>query len=158
MEWVDKRTMALMHRLLSESEEVDLNECCRLALVILLSYLSLPMAWRSNPIVAFRLQQACKEALLDGCSRRGRILDSSEELLRHQLFLWTLIVGMFGADEGPVFESFLDMAHDMASALALSTYGELHATMKLFIHFDTAQRKCLRALEERIDSGGIYGI
>ena len=137
-----KRTMALLHQLVSSVTRKPIDECVRLATIVMMSYVSNPMAWRSNFFVAPRLQKAVLAMERDFHEFRSQI--------SAQLMLWVLVVGSFAAQDTPECAWFLEKAHRLASSLGLETYVELRDTVAKFVHFETAQRECLRRLAARL--------
>jgi hypothetical protein len=136
--FMGKRTMALLHRLVSTITRHAIDECCRLAAIIMMSYVSNPMAWRSNGKVVPRLQGAVLVVEKEYREPRSN--------LSAQLLLWVVVVGMFAAPNTQEFTWFLNRAHGFASNLALGNYVQLHDTVGKFIHFETAQHECLSRL------------
>jgi hypothetical protein len=136
--FMGKRTMALLHRLVSTATEHAIDECCRLATIIMMSYVSNPMAWRSNGKVVPRLQGAV--LMMEKECRESRLNLSA------QLLLWVAVVGMFAALDTQEFMWFLNRAHGFASNLAIENYVQLRDTIGKFIHFETAQHGCLSRL------------
>jgi hypothetical protein len=133
-----KRTMALLHRLVSTVTRHRIDECFRLAAIIMMSYVSNPMAWRSNGKVVPRLQGAVLMAEKEYREPRSN--------LSSQLLLWVVVVGMFAALDTQECTWFLNRAHGFASNLALGNYAQLQDTVGKFIHFETAQHECLSRL------------
>jgi hypothetical protein len=93
-EWMSRKGKAMLHRLLSipaispKDITVPLSrrkeECCRFVLIILLSYISTQMAWRSGKMNMARLQKALWKIDCDWGSER-----------LNQMLLWVLICGTF---------------------------------------------------------------
>ena len=135
--FMGKRTMALLHRLVSTTTEHAIDECCRLATIIMMSYVSNPMAWRSNGKVVPRLRGAV--LMMEECREPRSNLSA-------QLLLWVVVVGMFAALDTQEFMWFLNRAHGFASNLAIENYVQLRDTTGKFIHFETAQHGCLSRL------------
>jgi len=136
--FMGKRTMALLHRLVSTATEHAIDECCRLATIIMMSYVSNPMAWRSNGKVVPRLQGAV--VMMEKECREPR------SSLSAQLLLWVVVAGMFAALDTQEFMWFLNKGHGFASNLAIENYVQLRDTIGKFIHFETAQHGCLSRL------------
>ena len=137
-----KRTTALLHQLVSTVTSKPIDECFRLATIVMMSYVSNPMAWRSNVLVASRLKKAVLAMERDFHELRSQI--------SAQLMLWVLVVGSFAAQDTPECTWFLGKAHRLASSLGLETYVELRDTIAKFVHFETAQHECLRRLASRL--------
>ena len=108
-----------------------------LATIIMMSYVSNPMAWRSNGKVVPRLRGAV--LMMEECREPRSNLSA-------QLLLWVVVVGMFAALDTQEFMWFLNRAHGFASNLAIENYVQLRDTTGKFIHFETAQHGCLSRL------------
>lgn len=143
--WVHKKTMALAHRLMSfqavdrSAQDRDLladnaeshvpsltscqEECCRLALVIILTYLPSTIASHSVTMNMVRLQRALSGP---GSSWGSKIAD--------EVLLWVLITGYFVALDRPEEEWFTGRAVRLASELGIHDHSSLYNTMWRFLH------------------------
>ena len=157
--WVHKKTTALAHRLLSlgdlgksalddndpanvlESHIVSLTpsqeECCRLALIILLTYIPSAVASRSLKKNAARLQLAISGLL--GLSWGSRIAD--------EMLLWVLVTGLVVVLDRPEEEWFTSRAVQVASKLGIHDLMGLRDFMWRFLYRPhTSHEECLRRL------------
>jgi hypothetical protein len=158
--WVHKKTTALAHRLLSlgdlgksalddsnptssapESHIVSLTpgqeECCRLALIILLTYIPSTVAGHSFTKNAARLQLAISG--LVGLSWGSRIAD--------EMLLWVLVTGLVVVLDRPEEEWFTSRAVQVASELGIHDLMGLHDFMWRFLYRPHASHEeCLSRL------------
>jgi hypothetical protein len=157
--WVHQKTTALAHRLLSlgglgksalddnnltsasEGHIVSLTpgqeECCRLALIILLTYIPSTVASRSFTKNAVRLQLAISR-LVD-LSWGSRIAD--------EMLLWVLVTGLVVVLDRPEEEWFTSRAVKVASELGIHDLMGLRAFMWRFLYRPhTSHAECLSRL------------
>jgi hypothetical protein len=162
--WVHKKTTALAHRLLSvevvgrsarehnhsagtvENHVISLThrqeECCRLALIILLTYLPSTVARHSVNMNTVRLQMAFS------------VLDLSwGSILADEVLLWILVTGLFVALDQPEEEWFVSNAVQVASQLGIHDFTGLHKFMWRYFHRPHAAHEvCLHRLAARLRS------
>jgi hypothetical protein len=108
----------------------------------MLSHVSNPLAWPSNPVVALRLRK-----VVPTMEKECHGLESD---LSAQLLLWVIIAGAFAALDTPEGIWFLDRADRLSSKIGLENYVELRDTIARFIRFETAQHESLRRLASRL--------
>ena len=72
------------------------EECCRLAIITMLTFAATPLAWQTAGPNMLRL----KEAILQLEQSSHRAIDESGGLY-DRLYLWILIVGLFAATAAP---------------------------------------------------------
>jgi len=157
--WVHQKAIASAHRLLSlgdlgkiavddsnltgapEGHIVSLTsgqeECCRLALIILLTYIPSTVVSRSFTKNAVRLQLAIS-GLVD-LSWGSRIAD--------EMLLWVLITGLVVVLDRPEEEWFMSRAVQVASELGIHDLMDLRDFMWRFLYRPhTSHEECLRRL------------
>jgi hypothetical protein len=157
--WVHKKTTALAHRLLSlgdlgksalddnnlagapESHMASLTpgqeECCRLALIILLTYIPSAVASLSLTKNAVRLQLAI--AGLVDLSWGSRIAD--------EMLLWVLVTGLVVVLDRPEEEWFTSRVVQVASELGIHDLTGLRDFMWRFLYRPhTLHEECLSRL------------
>ena len=162
--WVHKRTTALAHRLLSvevinrsardhnrtastvESHVISLTnrqeECCRLALIILLTYIPSTVARHSVNMNKVRLQLALSGLNVSWGSR-----------LADEVMLWILVTGFFASLDHPEEEWFVSGAVQVASELGIHDYTGLHKFIWRYFHRPHAWHEvCLHRLAARLPS------
>ena len=146
VEWINRAGVTLL-RGLASTRAAGLEECVRLATIIMLCQPINPMAWRTSAINLYRLKQAITE--LESRSMVGVVLVSR---IRTQLLFWAVAVGLFVAAAAPKEEEwFMKRAYDMAKRLELTNYLQLHRLMGRFIHADTQQFCSLSKLASRLN-------
>jgi hypothetical protein len=144
--WVHKKTIALAHRLLSlgdlgksalddsnltdapEGHIVSLTpgqeECCRLALIILLTYIPSTVASRSFTKNAVRLQLAIS----------GLVDLSWGSRIAAEMLLWVLVTGLVVVLDRPEEEWFMSRAVQVASGLGIHDLIGLRDFMWRFLY------------------------
>jgi hypothetical protein len=160
--WVHKKTTALAHRLLSvelgnrssrdhnrlagtvESHVLNLTsrqeECCRLGLIILLTYLPSLIARHSFTTNAARLQRALSGLDLSWGSK-----------IADEVLLWILVTGLFVTLNQPEEEWFKLRAALVASKLGIHDFTGLHNfTWRFFHRPHVSHEGCLRRLAARL--------
>ena len=148
-EWVCSKGQALLHRLLScippsfDEPKMALKrryeECCRLMLVICLSYVTTQMAWRSSELNLARLKR----------SLQGVDHDWGSVALNCML-LWILLSGSFVGEGTREEQWFLDRAEPVAAGLQINTYDHLHELMSQYFYSSRLQQGTLRKLLARL--------
>jgi hypothetical protein len=148
-EWMSRKGKAMLHRLLSipaiSSKDLTVppprrkEECCRFVLIILLSYISTQMAWRSGKMNVARLKTA-----LWNVDR-----DWGSESLNHML-LWVLICGTFAAEGTTDEEWFVSRVLQVARILEVRSYDKLEEVMCQFFYSSKLQHANVRKLTDRI--------
>ena len=151
-QWVSRKGQAMLHRLLSipaiSPADVTVTpsrrreECCRLTLIILLSYVATQMAWRSGKMNMVRLQKALWTVDRDWGS--GPL---------NKMLLWVLMCGAFAAEGVADEEWFLSRALRVAQRLDVSGYESVRGTMGQFFYATKLQDRSMRRLAERILDG-----
>ena len=162
--WVHKKTTASAHRLLSvefvstsardrncpadnvESHVFSLTnrqeECCRLALIILLTYLPSTVARHSVNMNTVRLQLALSGLDVSWGSR-----------LADEVRLWILVTGLFASLDHPEEEWFIFTAVQVASELGIHDFTGLDNFMWRYFHRPHAWHEvCLRRLAARLSA------
>lgn len=157
--WVHKKTTALAHRLLSlgdlgksaldgnnltrapeshiASLTPDQEECCRLALIILLTYMPSTVASLSLTKNAVRLQLAIS-GLVD-LSWGSRVAD--------EMLLWVLVTGLVVVLDRPEEEWFTSRVVQVASELGMHDLAGLRDFMWRFLYRPhTLHEECLSRL------------
>jgi hypothetical protein len=129
-----RNSFILLQRLLSVSISGNLylsptagrQECCRLALVILMNYMTLPVGQPSAQINMRQLQRAL---LWEDISWGSK---ASDEML-----LWVLCIGLLVAIGMPEEEWFLTRAAGAASKLDVYDERDLQTISQRYLHIDT---------------------
>lgn len=144
-EWVCKKGQALLHRLLScrvpRLDQPDLplkrryEECCRILLIIMISYISTQMAWRSGAMNLARLKRA-----LHGVDRDWGSIPLN------CMLLWVLLCAAFVAEGTSNERWFLSRAEPVAKDLQITTYDRLHELMCQYFYSSRLQQGILRKL------------
>ncbi len=143
-EWCDRTLLAILGRLVSVSA-TGLEECCRLALIIMLSYATTPLAWQTAKPNMFRLKEAI--TVLEQGSSNG-IHELSGLLGR--LSLWILMVGLFATTAAPEEEEwFMSRACRIASHLEMRSIFQLRQLTGSFMQYETLQLKARSLVELR---------
>ena len=148
-EWMCTKGQAFLHRLLSipalSPEDSTVTparrheECCRYVLIILLSYVTTQMAWRSGKMNVTRLQTALLQDYHDWGSPA-----------LNKLLLWILMCGSFVAEDDTVeHEWFLDRAVHVAGSLGLCSLDKLNELLEQFFFPTKLQYSSLRELVDR---------
>jgi hypothetical protein len=148
-EWMSRKGKAMLHRLLSilaiSPKDVTVpasrrkEECCRFVLIILLSYISTQMAWRSGKMNMVRLQKALWSVDRDW---------GSESL--NQMLLWVLVCGAFAAEGTTDEEWFVSRALRVARVLDIGDYNALLDVMCKFFYSRKLQDGSIYKLAGRI--------
>ena len=151
-QWVSRKGQAMLHSLLSipaiSPEDVTVTpsrrreECCRLTLIILLSYIATQMAWRSGKMNMVRLQKVLWT--VDRSWGSGPL---------DRILLWVLMCGAFAAEGTPDEEWFLSRALQVARKLDVGGYESVRGTMGQFFYASKLQDRSMRKLAERILDG-----
>lgn len=148
-EWTSRKAKAMLHRLLSIPAISPTDhwlppsrrqeECCRFVLIVLLSYISTQMAWRSGKMNAVRLQKA-----LWNIDR-----DWGSESLNHML-LWVHLCGAFAAEGTCSEEWFLSRALHVARLGQIKNHHALNEVMCQFFYSRQLQDGSTQKLAKRI--------
>lgn len=156
-EWACRKGQALLHRLLSitpppasslggeEDQGISWQEeSVRLTLVVLLTYITGQMAWRSGVINTERLRRAVE------CTDQ-----SWGSRVSNQLQLWVCLCGAFAAEEHPnLADFFLERAEHLVLDLGVTVYDGLCQMMKQFLYSPRMQQRTLLHLLNRTRSPG----
>lgn len=149
-EWACRKGQAFLHRLLSVST-ADCKgkngtvprlreECVRLSLIILLSFLTTQTGWRSGNINASKLRTTIET----DCTTWG-----SPSLDRMRM--WVLISGALGVSDNAELEKwYLGEAAIMATGLKLRTYDDLCRSLSEYLYSPRFQRDILQSVERRL--------
>ena len=150
-EWVCSKGQALLHRLLScaapdlqalhTSAKSRYEECCRLILIICVSYTTTQMAWRSAPMNLARLKIA-----LHGIDR------SWDSVALDCMLLWILLTAAFIGENTENEAWFLERAEHVARNLKITTYDQIHELMSQYFYSCRMEQGTLRKLLSRLGS------
>jgi hypothetical protein len=152
-EWTCRKGQALLHRLLSISppgphadvhspSEGMRQECVRLSLIILLSFVVTQMGWRSGKINALRLRK-CLDAADQDDSWGSPALDDMR--------FWVLVSGALGISDEPELEKwYLDYAARVATRLGLKTRDDMCETLSTYLYSPRFQGDILMEIEARV--------
>ena len=137
--WTTQQIDGIIHRLLSLTDGMQPEEeCCRVALVLLLSTATSASAKRSSPRLAHRM--------LEPLRRVNRSLNASAP---NETLLWSVVVAISAANpsERP---RLMQEAVLLAKALQMDEYSHLRDLMDLFIWVEKLQGPILRELSQMI--------
>jgi hypothetical protein len=115
------------------------EECCRIALIIELTYLVTLMSKRSGPLNAGRLQKAL-----------GRIGPRPRDVVEQELLLWLMVTALLAANEKDADEPLTQKAVELALDLKINTYTKLVCLMARFIWIEKLQEPPLHEFWARI--------
>ena len=135
-EWCDKSLLAILSRLISISA-TGLEECCRLALIIMMSYAATPLTWQTARPNMFRLKEAILLYEEDSSGESHEFV-----YVLDLLHLWILIVGLFATTATPEEEEwFMDRACQVSLKLEMRNMLQLNQLTDNFIQYETLQLK-----------------
>ncbi|OQV03138.1 hypothetical protein CLAIMM_08223 [Cladophialophora immunda] len=149
-EWICSKGQAMLHDLLlsvtipnfeseNKSPSRAREECVRLSLIIVMSFVSTQMSWRSGKVNA---------------SRVWKILDSNGgswgSQAHNQMKLWVIVTCILAASEDDELEDWLlNAAVDTSKDLGLTTYDELHQAMSAYLYSPRFQHNILLEIARR---------
>jgi hypothetical protein len=140
--WTSQQIHFNLHQLLSIRSGAVLKweeECCRITLIIILSYLITQTCKRSGMLNATRLQGVLR-----------RIEPWPRDFAEQELLLWIMITGLFAAAEEEAADSLTEKVVQLAITLNFNTYTKLLGLMERFIWIEKLQEPFLHKLWTRI--------
>ena len=144
-DWVEETVVAVLHRLVQVSSS-GMEECVRLALILILSSAAISLSRQTSIANSPQLKEAISslgDEPVNESQSLGPVLD--------RMYLWILLVGVFTTTAGSVEEGwFQGRASKTASILELKSYVQLRQLMGHFMDSDTLDWACLSRLVARI--------
>jgi len=140
--WTTQQIDGIIHRLLSLTDAMQPEEeCCRIALVLLLSGATSASAKRSSPRLAVRMLEPLRAV------NRYSTINAPDETL-----LWSLIVGISAAKPTERVHLAEEAVH-LARVLQIEDYAQLRDLMVMYLWVEKVQGPILQELSTLISGG-----
>ena len=135
---------------LNTAEVTWREEATRLALVMVVSEMTHPVAWRSVEANLRQLQAAVASMEKDSPSFEDAFCRPS--MIEAELTLWILNIGLLAARDSPCIDTefFASRAVNVALYLQVDSFEKMFSLMAKFLHVCVMRQTCMTELVDRI--------
>jgi hypothetical protein len=155
VQWVSRKSQALIHRLLSIVYD-GYEDCVRITLLIILTFISAPKIWRNGKVDLSKLAKRLRVRLKhfwDGAEYFGAQNTGINPSAESPIWLWICLTGAFSAEDvRDDQEWFLTQGARIARSMTMKTNVKLQEVLESYVFFENMQGTCLRQLILRLST------